>query len=151
MARKRVRVLKRLSPEIPALLLDADKIGQAIGNALANALEGVSSGGCIKVETRVEREHVVIELAHDGPPLDGDLLEHLFVPFSTGGRSGPGLGLAVAQRIVRDHGGEIGVRREADWGQVLSLHLPVPGNEDRRQGRERRRRGEDRRNRMAAV
>jgi signal transduction histidine kinase len=148
---KRVRLLKRLSPDLPALLLDGEKIGQAVHNVLASALEGVSVAGCIKVETRSERGQVVIEIAHDGPPLAGELLEHLFVPFSTGGRSGPGLGLAVAQRIVRDHGGEIGVRREGDWGQVLDLHLPVTGNEDRRRGRDRRHVAGDRRNRLASA
>lgn len=147
-ARKRVRLLKKFSPEIPAMLLDADKMGQAVGNVLANAIEGVPQGGCVKVETRVERGHVVVETAHDGPAVAGELLDQLFVPFATGGRAGPGLGLAVAQRIVRDHGGEIGVRREGDWGQVMSLHLPVIGNEDRRHGRDRRRWSGDRRNRL---
>jgi signal transduction histidine kinase len=150
-ARKRVRVVKRLSPELPTLLLDGDKIAQALQNVLQSALEGVAAGGCVKVETRLEGDMAVVETAHDGPPLAGDLLENLFVPFATGGRHGPGLGLALAQRIVRDHGGEIGVRREGDWGQILGLQLPVIGNEDRRAGRDRRRWAGDRRNRMAQA
>jgi signal transduction histidine kinase len=148
-AKKRVRLLKRLSPEVPALLLDAEKVDQAIDNILIHALDGVANGGCLKVETRHDRGRVVLEVAHDGPPLAGEILEHLFIPFTTGGRVGPGLGLAMAQRIVRDHGGEIGVRREGDWGQVLSVVLPVRGNEDRRQSVDRRNVGGDRRNRFA--
>jgi len=149
-AKKRVRLLKKLSVEVPPLLLDEEKIGLALGNALTNALDAVSSGGCIRVETRLERQQVVFEVAHDGPPPAGELLDHLFVPFATGGRSGQGLGLAVAQRIVRDHGGEVGVRREGDWGQVLTLTLPVRENEDRRQKNDRRGGRGDRRNRMAS-
>jgi len=149
--RKRVRLVKRLSPDLPMLLLDGDKIAQALQNVLQSALEGVGPGGCIKVETRLEGGLAVVETAHDGPPLAGDLLENLFVPFATGGRHGPGLGLALAQRIVRDHGGEIGVRREGDWGQILGLQLPVIGNEDRRAGKDRRRWRGERRNRMAQA
>jgi signal transduction histidine kinase len=151
LARKRVRLVKRLSPDLPTLLLDGDKISQAIHNVLQSALEGVAAGGCVKVETRLEGGVAVVETAHDGPPLGGDLLENLFVPFATGGRHGPGLGLALAQRIVRDHGGEIGVRREGDWGQILGLQLPIIGNEDRRAGRDRRRWGGERRNRVAQA
>jgi signal transduction histidine kinase len=147
-AKKRVRLLKKLSVEVPPLLLDEEKIELALTNALANALEAVSSGGCIRVETRLERGQAVVEVAHDGPPPAGELLDHLFVPFATGGRAGQGIGLSVAQRIVRDHGGEVGVRREGDWGQVLTLTLPVRGNEDRRQKFDRRGVRGDRRNRM---
>jgi len=150
-ASKRVRLLKKLSPDVPPLLLDGEKITQAIANALDNALESVSSGGCVRIETRFERDQAVVEVAHDGPPPAGELLDHLFVPFATGGRGSQGLGLAVAQRIVRDHGGEVGVRREGDWGQVLTLTLPVRENEDRRHGRDRRGERGDRRNRMAEV
>jgi signal transduction histidine kinase len=148
-AKKRVRLLKKLSVEVPPLLLDEEKIALALTNALANALEAVSNGGCIRVETRVERGQAVVEVAHDGPPPAGELLDHLFVPFATGGRAGQGLGLSVAQRIVRDHGGEVGVRREGDWGQVLTLTLPVRENEDRRHKFDRRGARGDRRNRMA--
>lgn len=148
LAKKRVRLLKKLSVEVPPLVLDQEKIALALGNALANALEAVSTGGCIRVETRVERGQAVVEVAHDGPPPAGELLDHLFVPFATGGRTGQGLGLSVAQRIVRDHGGEVGVRREGDWGQVLTLTLPVRENEDRRQKIDRRGMRGDRRNRM---
>jgi len=147
-AKKRVRLLKKLSVEVPPLLLDEEKIGLALGNAITNALEAVSAGGCIRVETRVERGQAVVEVAHDGPPPAGELLDHLFVPFATGGRAGSGLGLSVAQRIVRDHGGEVGVRREGDWGQVLTLTLPVRENEDRRQKIDRRGARGDRRNRL---
>ena len=150
-ATKRVRLLKKLSADVPPLVLDEEKISQAIANALGNALESVSSGGCVRIETRFERGQAVIEVAHDGPPPAGELLDHLFVPFATGGRGSQGLGLAVAQRIVRDHGGEVGVRREGDWGQVLTLTLPVRDNEDRRHGRDRRGERGDRRNRMAEV
>ena len=61
------------------------------------------------VQTRLGKEHVVVEICHDGPPIRGDVLEHLFVPFGTGGRPGVGLGLALTRKLALLHGGRIEV------------------------------------------
>src|SRR5439155_23829258 len=86
LVRKRVRLLKKLAPDVPLLLLDADKIRIVARNMLENALETVASGGRVRVETRTTRGYVVVEVGNDGPALAGELLEQLFVPFSTSRR-----------------------------------------------------------------
>jgi hypothetical protein len=55
----------------------------------------------------------------------------------------------VAGQIVREHGGEIGVRSDADWPAQYSLTFPIKANEDRRRTGERRRAGRDRRREAA--
>ncbi|MBI5835628.1 MAG: GAF domain-containing protein [Candidatus Eisenbacteria bacterium] len=137
---RKVRLVKRLGPDIPELLLDADKIKQVLLNILQNALQNVSHGGRIKVETRRLPEHVEVDVANDGPKIPGEVMERLFVPFCTSRENGTGLGLAVADQIVREHGGEIRVRSDGDWGCVFSVVLPLKGNEDRREGAADRRR-----------
>jgi hypothetical protein len=75
------------------------------------------------------------------------MIERLFVPFATSKRSGSGLGLPVALKLVREHGGQIRVRSEGEWGAIFTVVLPVPGNEDRRRvSSDRRQRILDRRN-----
>jgi two-component system sensor histidine kinase HydH len=146
---KTLRLLKKFSPQVPAMLLDEDRIRQAIENILISAMDGVPKGGRLLIQSRRTKDHAVVEVCHDGPPLSNDVLEQLFVPFGTGGRPGIGLGLGLAQRIVRDHGGEIGVQARGDWGHFLALSLPLQDNEDRRQRRDRRlSAGRDRRNRF---
>jgi len=146
--RRKIRLLKKLPGDIPALLLDEDKVSQAFENILTSAIEGVATGGRLLVQTRVSKEHVVVEVCHDGPPIRGDVLEHLFVPFGTGGRAGVGLGLALAQRVVQDHGGEIAVQARGDWGHIVALSLPIEDNADRRRRIDRRGTGRDRRDRF---
>jgi signal transduction histidine kinase len=145
---RRIRLLKKLPREVPALLLDEEKIGQAFENILRSAIEGVSTGGRLLVQSRAGKEHVVVEVCHDGPPIQGDVLDQLFVPFGTGGRPGIGLGLALAQRVVQDHGGEIGVQARGDWGHIVALSLPIQDNTDRRRRFDRRGIARDRRNRI---
>jgi nitrogen-specific signal transduction histidine kinase len=68
------------------------------------------------------------------------------VPFASQRPGGPAVGLGVAQQVVREHGGEIRVRSDGEWGPVFCLSLPVRENRDRRgAGPDRRRaRGERR-------
>ncbi len=143
LVRRRVRLLKKLAPDLPQLLLDRDRIRRVVDNVLDSALDAVGVGGRIRVETRRANQYVVVDVAHDGPRAPGELLEQLFVPFASQRTGGPAVGLAVAQQIVRAHGGEVRVRSEGEWSTVLRFTLPVAGNEDRRQGGPDRRRVRD--------
>ncbi len=149
LVRRRVRLLKRLDPELPALLIDPERMRQVLHNVLKNALESVPIGGRIRVESRRAHPYVVVDIAHDGPHEPGDALERLFVPFATRPNGAAGLGLGLVQRIVREHGGEIRVRSEAEWTTIVSFTLPIPDNQDRRQkSAERRQSRADRRHRF---
>ncbi len=143
--RRRVRVLKKLDSDLPSLLLDADKMKQVLLNLFQNGIESLVAGGRFRVETCRLDAHVLVEVATDGDPIPGDMIERLFVPFATSKRTGSGLGLPVALKLVREHGGQIRVRSEAEWGAIFTVVLPIPGNEDRRRQTDRRGRFLDRR------
>jgi signal transduction histidine kinase len=132
LVRHRIRMLKRLAPELPLLLLDTARVRRAIANLLENALDAARSGGRLRVETRRASGNAVLEIAHDGGPIAGGVLDQLFVPFASARPGGPAVGLAVAQQIVRGHGGEIRVRSEGEWTAIVTITLPLRGNEDRR-------------------
>ncbi len=133
LVRRRIRLLKRLAPDMPALLMDRTRIQRVLANVLENALDGTPVGGRIRIETRRAGQHALVEIAHDGPRVAGDILEQLFVPFASARPGGPGVGLGVAQQVVREHGGEIRVRGDSEWSTILTFTLPIRGNEDRRQ------------------
>jgi signal transduction histidine kinase len=150
LVRRRVRLLKRLGPDLPSLLIDPDKIRQVLSNVLRHALQSVPSGGRVRVETRSGVGVVQAEVAHDGPKVAGETLDRLFVPFSTSRRYGAGVGLAVAYQMVREHGGEIRARSEGDWSSILTIYLPVRENQDRRARPDRRTGGKNDRRRRTA-
>ncbi len=149
LVRRRVRLLKRLSPDVPTLLLDNEKMRQVLVNVLSHALHSVPSGGRVRVETRAAQGAVQAEIAHDGPKVAGEVLDRLFVPFSTSRRYGAGVGLAMAYQIVREHGGEIRARSEGDWSSIVTIYLPTRENDDRRRRPDRRDTRTDRRRRLA--
>ncbi|HYM81038.1 MAG TPA: ATP-binding protein [Candidatus Limnocylindria bacterium] len=152
LVRRRVRLLKKLSPEVPPLLLDAVRIQRVVTNIMDHALESVPPGGRVRIESRRVQEYAIVEIAHDGPQPAGDLLNQLFVPFATAGQGQRGVGLGLAQQIVHEHGGEVRVRSESEWSSIFSFTLPVPINQDRRGAdRERRATRKDRRQRYPAA
>ncbi|TMQ73442.1 MAG: GAF domain-containing protein [Candidatus Eisenbacteria bacterium] len=139
LVRRRVRLLKKLSPDLPPLLLDVKRMGRVLDNVLGHALERVHPGGRVRVESRRVQQFVVVEIASDGAARPGDMLADLFVPFGTHADRGAGVGLAMARQVIWRHGGEVRVRSEAEWSLIFTLTLPVRTNQDRRRpGAERR-------------
>ena len=140
LVRRRVRLLKKLAPDLPSLLLDVERVRLALTNVLRQALETVPIGGRIRVESRRSGGFAMVEISHDGPREPGDIVEQLFVPFSSSPTgSASTLGFAMAQQVIQAHGGEIRARSEAEWTAVVSLTLPIQGNQDRRSPRADRR------------
>ncbi|HTR96673.1 MAG TPA: ATP-binding protein, partial [Candidatus Acidoferrales bacterium] len=149
LVQRRVRLLRKLAPDLPELLLDEPRIRRVVENVIGFALESVPVGGRLKVESRRSGDWVAVDVAHDGARGGGELLEQLFVPFAggAGGTGGAGVGLGLARQIVREHGGEVRARGEGEWGAILTFTLPIQANEDRRHARERRSPRTDRRRR----
>ncbi len=134
--------------EIPDLLLDEDRARKVVLNILRNALEVVKDGDTVRIETLREGDRVLLEIANTGDQPPGNVLEELFVPFGTGRPSGRGLGLAIANQIIREHGGEISIRNEGEWGAIFTISFPIRANQERRKPSNRRR-GHDRRSKEA--
>ena len=134
-----VRLEETHEPDLPKILLDPEKIGQAFHNVLQNSVEPLERGERLVVKTYRAAGQLVLEVATDGAALGGDLLDRLFVPFATRRPGGNGLGLAVARQIVVDHGGEIDVRSGDTWAVVFTIRFPIAENRERRRCNDRRR------------
>jgi signal transduction histidine kinase len=107
---------------------DADRIAQVIGNLLNNAFQHGSAAAPIRLRTRGERDHVVIEVQNQGPPIPAAAVGRLFQPFERGTGSTPaagvGLGLFISKQIVAAHHGTIDVRSTAGEGTTFTVRLP---------------------------
>jgi PAS domain S-box-containing protein len=107
---------------------DADRIGQALGNLLANALDYSPPDTPVDVCWRAGPETVEVEVANEGAPIPPEALPRLFEPFQRGkrdrpGRRGLGLGLFIARAIARAHGGQLSARSEVGR-TAFTLRLP---------------------------
>lgn len=117
-------------PDEPVLVqADPTRIQQVIGNLISNSIKYSPSGGPVEV-TVIETAHQArISVSDRGIGIAADEIEDIFVPFRRSKNSrnsipGTGLGLSVVRRIVRAHGGEIGVKSTLGVGSTFSVELP---------------------------
>jgi PAS domain S-box-containing protein len=119
------------------ITLDADgaRLQQVFWNLLSNAVKFTPEGGCIGLYGKRRDGHVTIQVVNSGEGIPAHFLPHVFERFrqldesSTRRHSGLGLGLAIAQEIVRLHGGEIradsaGPNQGATFTVTLPVHPP---------------------------
>ena len=104
---------------------DQRKLERALYNLLLNACEAAAPlGGKVEVTAGERAGAITISVSDNGPGIAESIREKLFHPFvSYGKENGTGLGLAVVQKIVQDHGGEIFVERTADGKTVFRMVL----------------------------
>jgi len=118
------------SPFLP-VIGDRDLLSLAVYNLVENALKFTSGDEAVEVRALEDGKAIVIEVADSGPGISSDesskIFEELYRGVNARGTEGSGLGLALVQRIVELHDGQINVRsrQEEPRGTVFTLRLPV--------------------------
>jgi two-component system, NtrC family, sensor histidine kinase PilS len=110
---------------------DENQIRQVVWNLATNGLRAMTSGGRLRLSTRLELasaeqpESVVVEVCDEGVGIPPEELDAIFQPFRGSFTKGTGMGLAIVHRIVSDHRGEIQVSSTPGLGTTVSVRLPV--------------------------
>lgn len=130
-------------PSLPEVWADEAQLRQVFLNLVKNALEAMGRVGTLTITTRMETDFHVrnlgrgggkflwIEIEDTGPGVPPEDCERIFTPFFTTKSKGTGLGLAVSQRLVTQHGGLIRVESEPGRGTRFRISLPVATGGDR--------------------
>jgi len=102
------------------------RVGQVFVNLLVNAAQAIEERGEIRVSTRAEGGWAVIEVRDTGRGIPKEALPRIFEPFFTTKPvgEGTGLGLHVAYKIVKAHGGTIDIRSQVGAGTCVRIFLP---------------------------
>ncbi|MDQ6633066.1 MAG: ATP-binding protein, partial [Verrucomicrobiota bacterium] len=100
-----LQIKEKLARHLPSSPLDAAQIKQALVNLLKNAMQAMSKGGALNLETGEGPESVWVSVADTGGGIPQEQINRIFEPFYTTKKKGTGLGLMIVQRIVREHGG----------------------------------------------
>jgi PAS domain S-box-containing protein len=106
---------------------DRDRVVQALGNLIGNALKFTPEGGRVTVSVRGEGERVCIAVADTGAGIAPEQVPHLFDRFWQANRKdrrGVGLGLSIVKGIADAHGGEVRVDTAEGAGTTFTLVLP---------------------------
>lgn len=126
-----VRIVKKLRPDLPPLLLDRSKIQQVFWNLMINACEAMPKGGELTITTDFspDKKGVEIRFIDTGSGIPPEIINKIFDPFFTTKPTGTGLGLAICYGIMQQHNGSIEVKSEIGRGTVFTLYLPLENKE----------------------
>ncbi|MZG30368.1 MAG: GAF domain-containing protein [Nitrospinae bacterium] len=132
---KNINLVTHLESNLPLLDLDQQKIKQVLINLFYNALESLSLGGLLKVETFLEeyaqkQKMITVRVEDTGGGIPQEVFENIFNPFFTTKHSGTGLGLSICRKIIENHGGTIRVENQLGKGVTVYLHLPLQNPPD---------------------
>lgn len=153
LASARIEVVREDAGPIPPLYMDRDLIRQVIDNVILNAVGAMPDGGTLTIHQSVARLRlptaahvgrraddplgtrpratgalvpmVCLHLTDTGDGIAPELLPRVFDPFYTSRPNGTGLGLPIAQAIVREHAGRIDVTSTLGVGTTVVIELPI--------------------------
>ena len=96
-------------------------------NLFLNSLQAMSAGGELMVRTRVENSRfVAVEITDTGEGIPPDLMEKIWDVYYSRRKTGTGMGLPTARRIVEEHDGSLVVVSEVGKGTCFTIRLPIP-------------------------
>lgn len=136
-----IEISKALTPDLPLTMVDRKKLHRCLSNIILNAIQAMPKGGRLSLATGLALEAelppfsrgspptpqpaLTITIADTGPGIPPDRLAHIFDPFYTAKEKGLGLGMAIAHRIIEDHGGTIDVESCVGSGTTFLVRLPI--------------------------
>jgi signal transduction histidine kinase len=123
-----VRVVTKVSPMLPRVHGDHERLRQLLWNLLSNAVKYTDAGDEVVVSARKDNGTLAVAVRDHGPGIPSDAHDVIFEKFGrvTGaGKPGAGLGLFIARSIAEAHGGTLEVESECGQGATFVLRLPL--------------------------
>jgi two-component system, sporulation sensor kinase E len=115
----------RLARHLPVMMIDVMQIQQVLVNLIKNAMQAMTRGGTLTLQTGATEDGVWFSVGDTGGGIPQEQINRIFEPFYTTKKKGTGLGLMIVQRIVRGHGGRIEVESEVGRGTTFRVWLPL--------------------------
>jgi PAS domain S-box-containing protein len=119
-----IAVEAEASASLPTVMADRGQLKQVFFNITKNAMEAMQPGGRLKIKSRSDDDSVYLLIGDSGSGIRQEDLPRLFQPYHTTKPGGHGLGLMIVQRIMRAHGGQVGLESREGLGTVVTLQFP---------------------------
>ncbi len=125
---RHIQIVLEEASELPAVSVDAERLGHALNNLVDNALTYTEPGGRVTLSAAASDGQVRISVADTGVGIPAEFLPHVFDKFfrvpDQAGPPGTGLGLAIVREIVQAHGGAVAC--ESQQGKGTAFHITLP-------------------------
>ena len=116
--------LKCEFPEnVPHISGNPTQLKQLFYNIIKNALQATVNGGTLILKISYDRDYLLVECADSGRGIEAAEIGRIFKPFQTFKVDGNGLGMVIVERIVREHGAELGVDSQPGLGTIVSIRF----------------------------
>ncbi|MGK0456800.1 MAG: PAS domain S-box-containing protein [Zhongshania aliphaticivorans] len=109
---------------VPTIIGDREQIKQAFFNLIKNAMEAMQPHGQLKIIAKSDGDSVYIKFIDTGSGIAEEELSRVLQPYYTTKKSGHGLGMMIVQRIMRSHGGQLGIESSKGQGTAITLQFP---------------------------
>jgi len=121
-----VEIVLQVEGNLPSVSIDQDRINQVLLNLYLNALQAMENGGKLLVKLTCEKDGkaVCITVTDTGIGIEAKNLERILDPYFTTKSDGNGLGLALAAKIIEEHGGGISIKSTEGKGTSVEVTLP---------------------------
>lgn len=123
----RVEVKREIPGGLPPMLVDPELMRNCLCNFITNAAQAMPEGGTITLGAGLDAEAGEFRLTFtdQGVGIEAQDLEKVFQPYFTTKEAGIGLGLAITERIIKEHGGRLEVESVPGTGTTFTVRLPM--------------------------
>lgn len=122
---KNIVILKSYDASLLPCRIDSNLIKQALLNVIINAEQAMENGGELMIRTSGNKRYVQIDITDTGTGIPKDIIDKIFQVYFSTKKTGTGLGLPTAKRIIEEHKGTISVQSEEGKGTNFSIRLPI--------------------------
>ena len=121
-AQKNRITITTASPSL-AIRADTAQIEMVLLNLIKNAVESLekTASPAVRLEAAADGPHVVIRVVDNGPGIEPEALEQIFIPFYTTKKTGSGIGLSLSRQIMQLHGGQLTAESTPGKGSTFKL------------------------------
>ena len=140
--KKNINFTRHAGPNLPGIFVRWQEIEQVLINCVVNSINALSEMETARQFPKIElgidlvknqkKEWVVFSVEDNGPGINDDTLEKVFLPLFTTRRNkqGTGLGLSISKKIIAEHGGEIYIKTKEGTGTKVEIYLPAHTDEN---------------------
>ncbi|WP_458411978.1 two-component system sensor histidine kinase AtoS [Schinkia sp. CFF1] len=125
--KNKVKYHLNFEENLPNIEIDPEQFKQVFLNILFNSIQAMEKSGEITIESLldVEQGKIVLHFSDTGCGIKEENLDKVFDPFYTSKKDGTGLGLAVVQRIITSHKGDVWLQNIQSGGVVVTIQIPI--------------------------
>ncbi|MGY8713266.1 MAG: sensor histidine kinase, partial [Verrucomicrobiia bacterium] len=117
---KKINISMEAGVREPFVNGDSEQLKQVFFNIIGNAIDAISKKSEIRILTGLEDRFVFVKIIDHGTGISKDDLSKVFEPYYTTKKSGHGIGMMIVHRIMRDHGGDVGIDSKVGAGTIVT-------------------------------